>query len=457
MAGALALLMLAGAVLGLTTPIVPHADGVSDSEHLAIGGISLISAAALWVLRSVMPLWGFQLGTVVGSLLITASIHATDAGSGGASLNELFYLWPVIYSGYFFSRRGLVLQLAVIASAYGGLLISMDLGAGAAGRWIATVTVLIGTGSFVHYLRERLDRDLSLQRATVESTTDGILVVDRHGHWISFNRKFADMWCIPAEITSARDDDAALGFVLGQLADPRSFLEKVRSLYDQPHARSFDELHFKDGRVFERYSQPQQVDGRTLGRVWSFRDVTEQRRARERLQYLADHDPLTDLLNRRRLDEELDRLLSGSAGDDAALLLLDIDDFKGVNDTHGHIWGDELLRRIARILGERLRTDDLLARLGGDEFAVLLTRTDPVGAGRRAEELLSLIRGHEMETDLGELSVTTSIGLVPLAEGTRAGVDPLVAADRALYRAKREGRDRVVVFDPELDASSALT
>src|SRR4051812_37466801 len=100
MAGSLTLLLFAGGGLGLTTPLLPHAAGVSDSEHIVIGAVSLACSAAIWTLRRVMPLWGFQAGTAIGTLLVTASIHATDAGAGGASLNELFYLWPVLYSGY---------------------------------------------------------------------------------------------------------------------------------------------------------------------------------------------------------------------------------------------------------------------------------------------------------------------------------------------------------------------
>jgi PAS domain S-box-containing protein len=124
---------------------------------------------------------------------------------------------------------------------------------------------------------------LSLLKATLESTADGLLVIDRAGKIVNYNQKFADMWHIPLSVLITGDDAAAINHVLGQLTDPDDFLGKVRELYAHPSEFSFDVLRFKDGRIFERYSQPQKLGDTVVGRVWSFRDVTDRKQAENAL------------------------------------------------------------------------------------------------------------------------------------------------------------------------------
>ncbi|KWT91959.1 PAS domain-containing hybrid sensor histidine kinase/response regulator [Candidatus Magnetominusculus xianensis] len=123
----------------------------------------------------------------------------------------------------------------------------------------------------------------SLLISALESTADGILVVDRKGNVTYYNQKFVDMWQIPDSLLSTKDDAKILSYVLGQLSEPEAFIMKVNELYDKPSESSFDTIEFKDGKIFERYSQSQIMDDDILGRVWSFRDITKAIAAQRKL------------------------------------------------------------------------------------------------------------------------------------------------------------------------------
>jgi signal transduction histidine kinase/ActR/RegA family two-component response regulator len=124
---------------------------------------------------------------------------------------------------------------------------------------------------------------LSVLEATLESTADGLLVVDNNGSMVRFNQKFVDMWRLPESILASRDDEQAISFVLDQLVDPDAFTARVRELYARPDTESFETLELKDGRVFERYSQPQRIGDEWVGRVWSFRDISQRRNIERQL------------------------------------------------------------------------------------------------------------------------------------------------------------------------------
>jgi diguanylate cyclase (GGDEF)-like protein/PAS domain S-box-containing protein len=191
--------------------------------------------------------------------------------------------------------------------------------------------------------------------------------------------------------------------------------------------------------------------GEVSGAVLTFNDTTERKRFEAQLQYLADHDPVTGLFNRRRFEQELTRHLSYAEhhGSGGAVLALDLDMFKYVNDTLGHKAGDEVIGRVARNIRERLDETLALARLGGDEFAVLVPQAGIEKGQAVARAILDAVRSQAVTVGGQEMRVTASVGITTF--GARREVtaeELLVEADLAMYDAKSAGRDQFALYTP---------
>src|ERR1700686_2289984 len=242
-------------------------------------------------------------------------------------------------------------------------------------------------------------RSLSLLRATLESTADGILVVDLNGKILSFNQKLADMWGIPAEVFACGDDQLAINAALEKLVNPDDFLAKVMELYRHPEESSYDVLELKDGRTFERYSQAQVIDDAPVGRVWSFRDVTSRRRAEEQeielVQEQAARAEAENSQKRASLLAEASRVLSASfdyqttlaalvrlavpaLADYCALDIVEAEDtFERIGEAHVDPAKSQLLREVARFPKSALTARHPLMRVMATGAPVLEAEITP--------------------------------------------------------------------------------
>ena len=182
--------------------------------------------------------------------------------------------------------------------------------------------------------------------------------------------------------------------------------------------------------------------------IAQFVDTTERRQSEERLAHMANHDSLTGLMNRRSLEAALEQHVAhcNRYGPTGAVLILDLDNFKRINDSRGHSVGDHVIVTTAHLLRERLREPDLLARLGGDEFAVLLTDGDAVAARAVAQSLVEEIRACVATISGDPIALSVSLGVAVFDDVERSPDEMLINADIAMYQAKEQGRDRWAEF-----------
>ena len=434
----------------------------------------------------------------------------------------------------------------------------------------------------LHRLNQTLAQTNSLLQATLESTADGIVVFDLQHQITHFNHCFTQMWDIPTGVSQAMVvGDGALGlqFLRNQVQDPIAFLQAFDQAMQLLAAPTFHVFTLKNGRIVECYARPQWIDDQVVGRVFSYRDVTESQRLADALFYekelaqvtlhsigdavittdiegavayinpmaerltgwsqteaqglclerifqivheetrqpapnpvaialqenrivelaretvllsrdgrefgiddsaapihdrygntigavivfhdvtytrqltrqvtwQARHDALTGLVNRREFEQQVEAAMALAQQQQQvhALCYLDLDQFKIVNDTCGHMAGDELLRQVTVLLQAQIRKTDLLARLGGDEFGILLHQCDLKQAMQVANTLREVVQDFRFPWQAQTFAIGVSIGLVAIDASSDNLAALLMAADSACYVAKNQGRNRVHIF-----------
>jgi diguanylate cyclase (GGDEF)-like protein/PAS domain S-box-containing protein len=322
------------------------------------------------------------------------------------------------------------------------------------------LTLIDATGQqAAEQARERLLAEL---RATLESTADALLVTDLGGRMRAWNRRFVELWALPEALLRARDAEAVFAWMAREVVDPPDDAGRVARLLASADEPAQDRLTLRNGRIVERLSLPQRHGELACGRVTSFRDLTERVEADRRAERMALSDALTGLPNRRYLSARLATLLAraGQEGSPLALLQLDLDHFKQINDSFGEAVGDRVLREVATRLCGALREGDAIARVGGDQFALLLPGCDAEGADHAGRRLLERVCA-PFEVDGQAYTVTCSVGAALYPRDALQPDDLLRHAETAMQRAKQAGRatwrlHRSAVASAELRSRLAL-
>ncbi|MCE0724113.1 EAL domain-containing protein [Legionella resiliens] len=298
---------------------------------------------------------------------------------------------------------------------------------------------------------ESLQQSLSLLRSTFESSADGILVIDLHNKLIDCNSKFISMWNIPESMLETDDGTILLYYMLNQIIEPRDYLTAVNRLRKNIDEISREIVTFKNGTILECYTLPHRLNEETIGRVWSFRDITEQANLEKQLKYQALHDPLTQLPNRALLIDRIQTSMDYAKKykQQFALLYFDLDRFKLINDSLSHEVGDKLLSLVGHRWSTLIHKEDTLARIGGDEFVMVCHISKNESIGSIASKILDSMR-EPFKIANRDIIITTAIGICIYPKDGDAPGELLKNADLAMYQAKERGGNQYFFYDPQL-------
>jgi len=296
--------------------------------------------------------------------------------------------------------------------------------------------------------------------ALLSAMSIGILFEDRAGLIEYVNPAFLRMWAIDENFRLVgRTTRDVLEHSTHRFARPDHASKYVLHVLDTHEISERFELDLYDGRVLTQISYPvTDDDGRIIGRLWIYEDITYERQTAQQLLYLAERDPLTGLFNRHRFQDQLERLIATSVrtGSKFCLIYFDLDEFKYINDTFGHKAGDTVLVRIAGEISTLVRHEETFARLGGDEFAILSTMTPSSDLEALPGRIANAISAIPFRFRGTNMRVTGSVGVAVFPDHGENAEDLVAHADTAMYQAKGQGKNTWAIYDPTRDSSEAM-
>ncbi|MGC3963024.1 MAG: diguanylate cyclase [Rhodocyclaceae bacterium] len=309
-----------------------------------------------------------------------------------------------------------------------------------------TVSALRDAQALTDLYLHQSDDERARLAALLDTVTLGIVFIDRERRVLYVNPAAQAMWGIADHaLTAGMDAGTLLESTAPSRANDADYRRHLSEILEQRGTSKPYDIAMNDGRVLREVSSMVTAhdDAGAIGRVWVHEDVTEALRARQRLVDMAERDPLTNLLNRRRFVEELERQLADSQrrGLQIGLIFFDLDGFKHVNDTLGHHVGDALLCAVAMGVGDIVRRNELFFRLGGDEFAILVADTDEERMMLLAQRVLSTIAGLAPPGIGPTCHVSASLGIAVAPQHAHDSHTLMAAADRAMYVAKSRGKN----------------
>lgn len=307
---------------------------------------------------------------------------------------------------------------------------------------------------------EETEQERARLVALLSAMNLGILFVAADGRVIYHNPAFARIWMIDeAEGLIGLTAQEAIGRSASVLARPDHYSRHMMAVLEAHELSERYEIQMTDGRVITEIDYPvRDREGRFIGHLWVYEDITHERQTAEQLVYLAERDALTGLYNRHRFQQELARAMLETDRHQSrcAVMFFDLDEFKAINDSYGHRAGDALLIRVAGEIGALVRRNEVLARLGGDEFAILVPGAEGNEAEALADRVVRAVGQIPFRFEGQNLRVTTSLGIA-YYPGHAIDTDDLVArADIAMYQAKASGKNTWRVYRADAGADSEM-